>query len=876
MASSISRKDIWLIASGFAALFAAWLLFYSAEPEFYLSEGVSKSDIEHYILEDAEQLLGFSEPISTKPQLIRTTQTLSTWVKQHGKRSLKQKLANSEDTHFFYVWEADLFQVVPGPETLPDTTLEDESERSAELEVSGSGLSIFWALNDEVPSKLGTVRYSLKGQLISFEKETDAGLTTNSDGELTQPGSDISNLSLHAKRLRAANQILSGSIWSYYEPELLDQESNGNSGAEESIKKFTYQLANTPVDDAKLTIQFENEFSDRIQSLSYTGSLDFAKDTPLAIRIFNAIVDKVLPTLLFLIIIFLFFSRHFNHLIDFKIPRIDAMLFGLIFSLMISLQLFGTEFLGRMHFLAATGLSLLIFLVVWVAMSLLMLGVLATAESLLQEAWQEKSRTMGLIRHGLFSNRLVGQSVTRGFIAGLFMVFITMLLYFSFDKIMLPNIDIREVQLIETAFFYEFHSLAIPAITSIYIVFFSICIPASWLKLRKAPDWLITILVTILASFFAISLAESPGVLDNHLVRFAVVLIPVLLFLYYDVLTSLSAFITFYGASVMFSGFASPGWSDITVILTGAGLLISIFALGFTGLRKPEADFTIPDLQPEYLKKLAREQRIEKELELAREVHQTLLSSSRPILNGYDIATTCRTAYEVGGDYYDFIPLDEDKTLIVIADVSGKGVKAAFYMTLLKGYLQSVALQKKEIQDIVVTVNSLFHANTPKGTFITAIAGVLDTSDHSFTFVRAGHDPLFHIPAGSGEPQTIQPNGFALGMTGEPRFSNFLKTETLSINRGDYLVLYTDGYPESFNYNRKQLGDSNFREIVTKNAHSSSLAVDLVERTHRSVQSFTAGAQQHDDMTMIVILRKAEEQAKPEKPELENSLAEVD
>lgn len=489
--------------------------------------------------------------------------------------------------------------------------------------------------------------------------------------------------------------------------------------------------------------------------------------------------------------------------------------------------------------------------------SALAVVVFSTADSLSQEAWPRKKYSFALFRQGLINNKMVGKSVSRGLTAGFLMTLVFVVLYGLTDTAMSSFYGESVVSITAARGLVALiHHPITSIISAIVVVFLFILVPGSWLKLRGAPNWLLITLLSLFSSQVFIFAPEAGNSYITYLFRIAIVLVPVLVFLRYDIVSSCITLITFATVMLGLHSLILPGISDFFMVLMSAALITGIATIGFIGLNSTVEYNELPDLEPEYIKRLAREQRIEKEFELAREVHDSFLASARPSVEGYDIASSCKTAYEVGGDYYDFITLNEHKTLVVIADVSGKGVKAAFYMTLVKGYLQSVSEQTEDVAEIIKTVNRLFYANSPRGTFITALAGVLDTKTNTFTFVRAGHDPLYFLGGAGRGIQVYQPKGFALGMAKPEVFNTHLETSRIELSTGKPIILFTDGYPESFNLNRQQLGEARLKRIIQASFAQSDSSVQLLDGIRKRVANYVSGARQHDDMTMIVINRE--------------------
>jgi serine phosphatase RsbU (regulator of sigma subunit) len=209
----------------------------------------------------------------------------------------------------------------------------------------------------------------------------------------------------------------------------------------------------------------------------------------------------------------------------------------------------------------------------------------------------------------------------------------------------------------------------------------------------------------------------------------------------------------------------------------------------------------------------------------------------------------------VGGDYFDFLPIDENRLAILVADVSGKGTSAAFYMAELKGVILSLSRTCPSPLQLLLTANRVIADHLDSRSFITMTYCVLDLAAHHLVFARAGHTPLIHKHGDSdgGPVDVLTPDGLVLGLRIDDGdlFERLLVEVTLPLNRGDVLVLFTDGISEAMNPESDMFGESRLVQLVAEHGH---LPVEeLRERILREIEAFRAGAPQHDDMTMILL-----------------------
>jgi sigma-B regulation protein RsbU (phosphoserine phosphatase) len=257
------------------------------------------------------------------------------------------------------------------------------------------------------------------------------------------------------------------------------------------------------------------------------------------------------------------------------------------------------------------------------------------------------------------------------------------------------------------------------------------------------------------------------------------------------------------------------------------------------------------------LQTAAEKKRLEEELRIARQIQMSLLPRGPVETPGFGITALCVPAREVGGDYYDFFPLEDDRLGVLIADVSGKGTSAALYMAELKGLVLSLSQIYQSPRQLLLEVNRIISENLDTRSFITMTYAVLDPRRGAMTFARAGHTPLIRLPAGGGQARDAQiliPNGMVVGLRidgAQEKFAELLEEEEVPLHVGDVLVLYTDGITEAMNAMNDLFGDARLSRIVEEHGHLAS--GELRERILREIESFVGGADQHDDMTMILI-----------------------
>jgi phosphoserine phosphatase RsbU/P len=260
------------------------------------------------------------------------------------------------------------------------------------------------------------------------------------------------------------------------------------------------------------------------------------------------------------------------------------------------------------------------------------------------------------------------------------------------------------------------------------------------------------------------------------------------------------------------------------------------------------------------LQTAAEKKRLEEELRIARQIQMSLLPRGPLEFSGIGVTALCVPAREVGGDYYDFFRLGPDRLGVLIADVSGKGTSAALYMAELKGLVLSLSQIYQSPRQMLLEVNRIISENLDTRSFITMTYAVLDLAVGTMTFVRAGHTPLIYFRADGTRTDVLTPSGLVVGLRipgATEKFAELLEEQSVEVKKGDVIVLYTDGITEAMNQNSDLFGDARLGRIIAEHGHLDT--ADLRERILREIEAFVGTADQHDDMTMILI--KIEEAA---------------
>ena len=249
----------------------------------------------------------------------------------------------------------------------------------------------------------------------------------------------------------------------------------------------------------------------------------------------------------------------------------------------------------------------------------------------------------------------------------------------------------------------------------------------------------------------------------------------------------------------------------------------------------------------EALKHKERLVAIERELSIAHDLQISVLPRETPPQRTVEIAAQMVPAKEVGGDFYDYFAIDEHRIGIVIADVSGKGIPAAFFMLIARTLLKATALIGESPARVLTALNDMLEEDNEQMMFVTAFYAVVDTQTGHVTFANAGHNPTYRIDAGGGISTLPMDAGLALAIM--PGFS-FSEGETL-LAPGETLFFYTDGVNEAFNEAGEQYGEPRLEAELESLAGAPPAAI--CDAMRASVEAFSTGVEQSDDITTVAM-----------------------
>ena len=244
--------------------------------------------------------------------------------------------------------------------------------------------------------------------------------------------------------------------------------------------------------------------------------------------------------------------------------------------------------------------------------------------------------------------------------------------------------------------------------------------------------------------------------------------------------------------------------------------------------------------------------KIQQELNLARKIQQGLLPQKMPFFNGVEISAISQPAELVGGDYYDLIQVDDNKLFVIVADVSGKGISAALYMSKIQGIMQLATRMYSNPKDILIEVNKQIYEGIERKSFVTMIVALFDFQEKTVTICRAGHNkPIVSI---DNDVKLLDSTGIGLGLEKGNIFNTNLKESKLELGKDNLFVFYSDGLTETMNDKYEEYGESNLLNFIKNNLSLSpeELKISLLEE----IYSFRNLLEPHDDLTLVIIKYK--------------------
>jgi sigma-B regulation protein RsbU (phosphoserine phosphatase) len=290
-------------------------------------------------------------------------------------------------------------------------------------------------------------------------------------------------------------------------------------------------------------------------------------------------------------------------------------------------------------------------------------------------------------------------------------------------------------------------------------------------------------------------------------------------------------------------------WQEIeTDEFTKRAIAAALDGLGTRSAAQTALALEVARLTTAIGREMAQRERLNRELEIAREVQEHLFPQRLPSVPGLDYCGRCRPAREVGGDYYDFLELPGGRLGIAVGDVSGKGVGAALMMASLEAMLRGLASVLDDLTELMSRVNSLISQASSANRYATLFYARYDPQSRQLSYVNAGHNP----------PVVVRSSGKAIRVfrleTGGPVIGllrHRYQQESFGLEPGDLVVLFTDGISESMNAREEEWGEDRLIELAGRSLGMP--AFEVMTRILAEAEAFAAEASQHDDMTLVVM-----------------------
>jgi phosphoserine phosphatase RsbU/P len=307
--------------------------------------------------------------------------------------------------------------------------------------------------------------------------------------------------------------------------------------------------------------------------------------------------------------------------------------------------------------------------------------------------------------------------------------------------------------------------------------------------------------------------------------------------------------------------------AELLLALSGRERLMGIMALGAKKSEEPYSPsdmrllqslalqtglvLEVSELAHSLAAEAAQRARVTREIEIAREVQERLFPQELPVIAGLSLAGACRPARGVGGDYYDFIPLEDGRLAIAVGDVSGKGVSAALLMAGLRACLRTMTLiGEMDLATLMEKMNRLVYESSALNRYATFFFAIYDPSTRAMEYVNAGHNPPFLLRGrvnGDAPFLRLEAGGPVIGLLPHASYEE----DVLVLQPGEVLLAYTDGISEAMAEDDEEWGEE--RMLLAAEAVSACSADDILRRVFAAADQFTGTASQHDDMTLVVL-----------------------
>ncbi|MEX2347623.1 MAG: PP2C family protein-serine/threonine phosphatase [Balneolaceae bacterium] len=853
-------RDLFLLFFGLAGI--GWFLYSLQDYHPFTLGEIERSKAE--IIEQAEVVLDDNQyqlqAIFPSAEFQASAGLIDSLQKKWGSKELRDRVKESEFLSDLPLlsWEIEGYN-----------TQEAERGVQVNMRLSTSGELVSFSANNELisqqrPYNRDAVKYVFEEQVQNYtgslEDSLISGLTSyqhlNTEASSTgQSASIIEKL----RQLRGGEDdevYTNRNIW-----KLADYYIGKTIWSDFGLRRDTVQLLDEGgIRFARATFGTEDSVSG-VKAVLTIDLLPAGSLRSLDYELFPTISDPdetyteiIESTSLFVVLVFgiwllfIFYLRIKARAIDTRPAMIIAVLAGFIIPGFWILQFINE--LGLVYGFTGTNEiinSLMILAVLGAVSAVGFFVITAVSDSITRQYWPEKLKTWDLVRRGLFVNKPVGWGIINaiaisGILAGIFGLCLSFVpssylsadTGFISDNFFLPSLANLMVTI----------SMVLVVVIPVFLIL------GNQIKGVMNRQWIIPLACALIFGLLDILPVSIEPDLCDRVMRTLIGFALGYFYVRYDFLTIVFGFFVFLNLLTTSKGWVISGSPDANTFYLFLLVLITFSSLGMYFILKGRDRKELPEYVPAYIEEQAKEQRLKQELSIARVVQQTFLPSKIHHLPGIDIAGVCIPAQETGGDYYDMIALGQQRTAIAIGDVSGKGIRAAFYMTFTKGVLHSLSALILSPVELLNQLNRLFKENATRGTFISMIYGILEADKREFTFARAGHNPMLVVRS-NGDTEWLKPDGVGIGITESDNFIRCTQEASLKLKEGDVVILYTDGITEMLNTGGHFYGEERLERLVkgVRKASSEKILEIIVD----DVNEFKGIAKQHDDMTLVII-----------------------
>jgi sigma-B regulation protein RsbU (phosphoserine phosphatase) len=556
--------------------------------------------------------------------------------------------------------------------------------------------------------------------------------------------------------------------------------------------------------------------------------------------IYPTLFEIVIPIVLIIILIIVAFRKFRDYEIGFKI----AIFMGVLSALgLLSELVFDTQNNFSWEILIGWVIAPLF---IGVAITFLW----AVSEANGREVWKEKYLEFDLLINGHLLDSKIGIGLFYGIGLGLTILSVWMIFIFILNNLFSLSVDVfNDGKTIFAGSNDYVYLMGKNIYRSIYKAAIPLAFVIGLLRKRITREGLIIIIGALIWALSIQGVVQPFEI--SVLIEFIIGLLIIYSFLKFNLFVVL---VGLFSSATLFNGLSyffiqSNDFRISAVSLSVFFGLTVIFALVSLFTRDKLRDYG--SIVPAFVKNITERERLQGEIEAAKKIQESFLPLETPEMHQLDISAKCLPALEVGGDYYDFVKHNNNNLSVIIGDVAGKGTKAAFVMTLTKGFFKALTRKILPPAKVLSDINELFYENVGRGSFISMIYGQFDLVEMKFAFARAGHNPVIFKRTSEKSSIFLQPEGIAIGMEKGILFTKTIEEQSVALNSGDVLVLYTDGFTEAMNNKKQQFGEENLKIIVETNSQKSS--AELMDIIFKEVLNFIGKEKQYDDMTIIVV-----------------------